>query len=88
MDINKIFDGSLDEIANNIFKEVSSTTAEAKAIRQQKIAENTHYIIEAIKKIENDLNSKYEILSNLIEERSFRKDSNVGEVFSQKNNNY
>lgn len=55
MDINKILEGSLDEIADNIFNETKNTTDKAKAIQKQRIGENVQYVIDALKKIESDL---------------------------------
>jgi hypothetical protein len=69
MDINKIFDGSLDEIANNIFNETKNTTDKAKEIQQQKIAENVQYVIDALKKIEADLRGEYGDVADKLSER-------------------
>lgn len=79
MDINKIFDGDIDKIADKILNQVVNTREEAKAIRQQKINENVQYIIEAFKKIESDINSRYDFITNSLEERILSiKDSRDG----------
>jgi hypothetical protein len=69
MDINKIFDGSLDDIANNIFNETKNTTDKAKAIQQQRIGENVRYVIDALKKIETDLRGEYSDVADKLSER-------------------
>jgi hypothetical protein len=73
MDINKILEGSLDEIADNIFNETKNTTDKAKAIQKQRIGENVQYVIDALKKIEadlrGDLRDEYRDVANKLSER-------------------
>jgi hypothetical protein len=69
MDLNKILEGSLDEIADNIFNESKNARDKAKAIQKQRIGENVQYVIEALKKIETDLRGEYGDVADKLSER-------------------
>jgi Collagen triple helix repeat (20 copies) len=69
MDINKILEGSLDDIADNIFNETKNTADKAKAIQKQRIGENVQYVIAALKKIETDMRGEYSEVANKLYER-------------------
>ena len=65
MAIDKIFDNaSVDGIADNLFKSVSNSVSEVKAMQQRKAAENVQLVIQALKKIENDLRQTNEQVAN------------------------
>jgi hypothetical protein len=57
------------EQQQGIFESVKVSTEKAKAIQKQKIAENVDIVIQALKKIESDIRSRYDDLGNLIEKR-------------------
>ena len=65
MAIDKIFDNaSVDGIADNLFKSVSNSVSEVKAMQQRKAAENVQLVIQALKKIEGDLRQTNEEVAN------------------------
>jgi hypothetical protein len=65
MAIDKIFDNaSVDGIADNLFKSVSNSVSEVKAMQQRKAAENVQMVIQALKKIEGDLRQTNEEVAN------------------------
>ncbi len=65
MAIDKIFDNaSVDGIADNLFKSVSNSVSEVKAMQQRKAAENVQLVIQALKKIESDLRQTNEEVAN------------------------
>ena len=56
MDVNKLFeDSSLDGIADNVFNVVNGSVSEVKAMQRKKVAENVQLVVDALKKIEADL---------------------------------
>ena len=70
MAIDKIFDNaSVDGIADNLFKSVSNSVSEVKAMQQRKAAENVQLVIQALKKIESDIQDKYDGVTTVIEKR-------------------
>jgi hypothetical protein len=70
MAIDKIFDnGSVDGIADNLFNSVSNSVSEVKAMQQRKAAENVQLVIQALKKIESDIQEKYNGVTTVIEKR-------------------
>ena len=70
MAIDKIFDNaSVDGIADNLFKSVSNSVSEVKAMQQRKAAENVQLVIQALKKIESDIQDKYDGVTAVIEKR-------------------
>ena len=70
MAIDKIFDnGSVDGIADNLFNSVSNSVSEVKAMQQRKAAENVQLVIQALKKIESDIQDKYDGVTTVIEKR-------------------
>ena len=70
MAIDKIFDsGSVDGIADNLFNSVSNSVSEIKAMQQRKAAENVQVVVQALKKIESDIQDKYDNVTTVIEKR-------------------
>jgi hypothetical protein len=70
MAIDKIFDNaSVDGIADNLFKSVSNSVSEVKAMQQRKAAENVQLVIQALKKIESDIQDKYDGVTTVIAKR-------------------
>ena len=70
MAIDKIFDsGSVDGIADNLFNSVSNSVLEIKAMQQRKAAENVQLVVQALKKIESDIQDKYDGVTTVIEKR-------------------
>jgi len=70
MAIDKIFDsGSVDGIADNLFNSVSNSVSEIKAMQQRKAAENVQLVVQALKKIESDIQDKYDGVTTVIEKR-------------------
>ena len=52
-----------------ILASVKTSVANARAIQKQKIGENVDLVVQALKKIESDIRSRYDDLGNLIEKR-------------------
>jgi len=52
-----------------ILASVKTSVANARAIQKQKIGENVDFVVQALKKIESDIRSRYDDLGNLIEKR-------------------
>ena len=70
MAIDKIFDNAaVDGIADNLFNSVSNSVSEIKAMQQRKAAENVQLVIQALKKIDNDIREKYDGVTTVIEKR-------------------
>ena len=70
MDVNKLFeDSSLDGIADNVFNVVNGSVSEVKAMQRKKVAENVQLVVDALKKIEADLQERYDSISGSLEKR-------------------
>jgi len=69
MAIDKIFDGAVDGIADNLFNSVSNSVSEIKAMQQRKAAENVQLVVQALKKIDNDIRDKYDGVTTTLETR-------------------
>jgi len=70
MEIDKVFDNaSVDGVADNLFSAVRNSVSEIKAMQQRKAAENVQLVIQALKKIESDLQDKYDGVTTVIEKR-------------------
>ena len=68
MAIDKIFDdASVDGIADNLFKSVSNSVSEVKAMQQRKAAENVQLVVQALKKLDSDIREKYDGVTTVIE---------------------
>jgi hypothetical protein len=52
-----------------ILNSVKTSVAQARVIQKQKIGENVDLVVQALKKIESDIRSRYDDLGNLIEKR-------------------
>ena len=52
-----------------ILASVKTSVANARAVQKQKIGENVDLVVQALKKIESDIRSRYDDLGNLIEKR-------------------
>ena len=52
-----------------ILDSVKTSVANARAVQKQKIGENVDLVVQALKKIESDIRSRYDDLGNLIEKR-------------------
>jgi hypothetical protein len=52
-----------------ILASVKTSVANARAVQKQKIGENVDIVVQALKKIESDIRSRYDDLGNLIEKR-------------------
>jgi len=52
-----------------ILNSVKTSVAQARAVQKQKIGENVDLVVQALKKIESDIRSRYDDLGNLIEKR-------------------
>jgi hypothetical protein len=52
-----------------ILDSVKNSVAQARAVQKQKIGENVDLVVQALKKIESDIRSRYDDLGNLIEKR-------------------
>lgn len=52
-----------------ILSSVKTSVAQARAVQKQKIGENVDLVVQALKKIESDIRSRYDDLGNLIEKR-------------------
>ena len=60
---------NLDAIADSVFSAVSNSVSDAKALQKRKVAENVQIVIQALKKIESDLQDKYDGVTTVIEKR-------------------
>ena len=69
MAIDKIFDGAVDGIADNLFNSVSNSVSEIKAMQQRKAAENVQLVVQALKKIDNDIREKYDVVTETFDKR-------------------
>ena len=86
MAIDNIFGGGdLDRVADNVFSAVSDSVSEVKAMQKRKAAENVQIVVQALKKIESDLQDKYDNVTTVIEKRvASIKDGKDGAVWEQK----
>lgn len=70
MAIDKIFnDSNLDGVADNLFSAINNSVSEVKAMQKRKAAENVQVVIDALRKIENDLRSEYGDVADKLAER-------------------
>ena len=69
MEIDKVFSNDVDGVADNLFSAVKNSVSEIKAMQQRKAAENVQLVIQALKKIESDLQDKYDGVTTVIEKR-------------------
>ena len=70
MAIDKIFnDGNVDGIADNIFNAVNNSVSEVKQMQQRKAAENAQMVVQSLKKIDTDIRSKFDNVTNTLEKR-------------------
>jgi hypothetical protein len=69
MEIDKVFNNDVDGVADNLFSAVKNSVSEIKVMQQRKAAENVQMVIQALKKIESDIRSRYDDLGNAIEKR-------------------
>ena len=69
MEIDKVFNGDVDGVADNLFSAVKNSVSEIKAMQQRKAAENVQLVIQALKKIESDLQDKFDGVTTVIEKR-------------------
>jgi hypothetical protein len=70
MAIDKIFnDGNVDGIADNIFNAVNNSVSEVKQMQQRKAAENAQMVVQSLKKIDTDIRSKFDNVTDVLEKR-------------------
>lgn len=69
MDIDKIFENQLDDVEENIFGIVNTSINEARELQKKKVAENVHIVINALKKIEQNIRNKYDVVGSQLEKR-------------------
>lgn len=69
MEIDKVFTSDVDGVADNLFSAVKNSVSEVKAMQQRKAAENVQLVIQALKKIESDLQDKFDGVTTVIEKR-------------------
>ena len=69
MEIDKVFSSDVDGVADNLFSAVKNSVSEIKAMQQRKAAENVQLVIQALKKIESDLQDKFDGVTTVIEKR-------------------
>ena len=69
MEIDKVFSNDVDGVADNLFSAVKNSVSEIKAMQQRKAAENVQLVIQALKKIESDLQDKFDGVTTVIEKR-------------------
>jgi len=69
MDLNKIFDEDLDNVEKNILGIVNNSVNEAREMQKKKVAENVQIVIDALKKIEQNIKEKYDFVGNQLEKR-------------------
>jgi hypothetical protein len=79
MELDKVLKESVDNVADNLFRSVTNSVSEVKAMQQRKAAENVQIVVKALKKIESDLQDKYDGITSVIEKRvSTIKDGHDG----------
>ena len=69
MDLNKIFDEDLDNVEKNILGIVNNSVNEAREMQKKKVAENVQIVIDALKKIEQNIKEKYDFVGGQLEKR-------------------
>jgi len=69
MELDKVLKESVDNVADNLFRSVTNSVSEVKAMQQRKAAENVQIVVKALKKIESDLQDKYDGITSVIEKR-------------------
>ena len=69
MEIDKVFNNDVDGVADNLFSAVKNSVSEIKAMQQRKAAENVQLVIQALKKIDSDIRSRYDHVGNALEKR-------------------
>ena len=71
MAIDKIFnDDSLDGVADSVFSSVNTSIFDIKAMQQRKVAENVQVVIKALKKIESNLQDRYDGITTTLEKKA------------------
>lgn len=69
MDLGKIFDEDLDKFEKNILGIVNNSVNKAREMQKKKVAENVQIVIDALKKIEQNIKEKYDFVGNQLEKR-------------------
>jgi len=70
MEINKLFDNdSIENMADNVFGSVNNAVSEVREMQRKKVAENVQLIVQALKKIEQDIYEKYDFIGGNLEKR-------------------
>jgi hypothetical protein len=67
MELANIF--SSDDAADRVFASVDNSISDIKAMQRRKVAENVQVVIQALKKIESDLQDRYDGVTTVIEKR-------------------
>lgn len=71
MAIDKIFgDDDLDGVADSVFSSVNTSIFDIKAMQQRKVAENVQIVVKAIKKIETNLQDRYDGVATVLEKKA------------------
>ena len=70
MELDKVLkkDG-VDNVADDLFASINNSVSEVKQMQQRKAAENVQIVIQALKKIETNIQDKYDNVTNVIEKR-------------------
>lgn len=70
MAVNKIFGASsVDDLADNVLSEVDDFMLSVEKMQKRKVAGNVQLVIQALKKIESDLQDKFDGVTTVIEKR-------------------
>jgi hypothetical protein len=70
MEIDKLFENnSIDSVADNVFGVVNNSVSEVREMQRKKVAENVQLVVNALKKIEQDIKDQYDSVSNNLEKR-------------------
>lgn len=70
MEIDKLFENnSIDNVADNVFGVVNNSVSEVREMQRKKVAENVQLVVNALKKIEEDIREKYDAVSGNLEKR-------------------
>ena len=67
MELAKIF--SSDSAADQVFSSVDRSVSDIKAMQKRKVAENVQIVIQALKKIESDLQDRFDGVTTVLEKR-------------------
>jgi hypothetical protein len=71
MAIDKIFgDDDLDGVADSVFSSVNTSIFDIKAMQQRKVAENVQVVVKALKKIETNLQDRYDGVTTVLEKKA------------------